>query len=67
MKKEKVQSLIAEHLTKIVQKKNKERFSFPSKYHSLTTNTIRNYFLKKEGFFETFVVLVLRCRKIAND
>ncbi|HUX80371.1 MAG TPA: hypothetical protein VMW10_11620, partial [Alphaproteobacteria bacterium] len=23
-------------------------------------------FLKKEGFFKTFVVLVLRCRKIAK-
>jgi len=27
-------------------------------------NTSSNYFLKKEGFFKTFVVLVLRCRKI---
>jgi hypothetical protein len=25
----------------------------------LTTNTSRNYFIKKEGFFKTFVVLVL--------
>jgi hypothetical protein len=24
----------------------------------------RNYFIKKEGFFKTFVVLILRCRKI---
>jgi len=27
----------------------------------------RNYFLKKEGFFKPFVVLVLRCRKIEKD
>ena len=42
-------------------------FSFPSKYYSLTTNTLRNYFLKKEGFLKTFVVLVLECRKIEKD
>jgi hypothetical protein len=29
--------------------------------------TLCNYFLKKEGFFRTFVVLVLRCRKIEKD
>jgi hypothetical protein len=27
----------------------------------------RNYFLKKEGFYKPFVVLVLRCRKIEKD
>jgi len=27
----------------------------------------RNYFFKKEGFFETFVVLALRCRKTEKD
>jgi len=26
-----------------------------------------NFILKKEGFFKSFVVLVLRCRKIKND
>ncbi len=34
---------------------------------SLTTNTHRNYFLKKEGFYKPFVVLVLRCREIEKD
>ncbi|GAI02125.1 unnamed protein product, partial [marine sediment metagenome] len=31
-----------------------------------TANTTRNYFLKKEGFFKSFVVLVLRYRKIGK-
>jgi len=26
-----------------------------------------NFILKKEGFFKTFVVLVLRCRKIERE
>jgi len=30
-------------------------------------NHIPNYFLKKEGFFKTFVVLVLGCGKIEKD
>jgi len=42
-------------------------FSFPSKYYSATTNTSRNYLLKKEGFFESFVVLVSRCKKIEKE
>ncbi|GAH78963.1 unnamed protein product, partial [marine sediment metagenome] len=26
-----------------------------------------NYFLKKEGFYKPFVVIILRCRKIEKD
>jgi hypothetical protein len=26
-----------------------------------------NFILKKERFFKSFVVLILRCRKIVND
>ena len=47
--------------------KRKSIFSFLSEYHLLTTNTLRNYFIKKEGFFKTFVVLILRCRKSEKD
>jgi len=48
-------------------RKRESIFSFPSKYHSPTTNTLRKYFLKKEGFYKPFVVLVLRCRKIGKE
>ncbi|GAJ07747.1 unnamed protein product, partial [marine sediment metagenome] len=27
----------------------------------------RNYYLKKEGFYKPFIVLILRCRKIGKD
>ena len=37
------------------------------KYYSLTNNTSRNYFLKKEGFFKSFVVLVLGRRKLEKN
>jgi len=49
-------------------RKRESIFSFPSKYYSLTTNTLRNYFLKKEGFYKHFVVLVLKIgnRKLSS-
>ena len=48
-------------------RKRESIFSFPSEYYSLTTNTLRNYSLEKEGFFNTCVVLILMCRKIEKD
>jgi hypothetical protein len=36
-------------------------------FEERTAISSRNYFFKKEGFFKTFVVLVLRYRKIEKD
>jgi len=41
------------------------KLSFENAFYHITH--LATIFLKKEGFFKTFVVLVLRCRKIEKD